>query len=685
MQEKLLKQPKEETEEIYELAGVLVHTGTAESGHYYSYIRDPRPRETVPDPKVQWFEFNDSEVKPWRIEELDHWCFGGQEMTYDPAYYPEPPFKSYSAYMLFYRRRPKVVGFPQIVTELRLPPPSLRAEVQRYNDNFVRRYVIYGEDLSAFVAKLLRSMPLKETSRLEECEIQELEEHGNDLYPLVLGLQVYRLVVSRMDFRSSVEKFCTALQYAVRSSPAARHYFYAWLQKTPGCLKELLLSNINEKSRSQSAQLIASALTGDEVAKPRSYNPENGIDVLDLEVVRSVITDIANLVYSAGDNWRSWSEYFETLTLIAKDPDWARLLIEENMIANTAYHFVHVFMVRRAAPRGFGRLKYPDNERLRPNYKKLVGLLAQLIQHVIITQSNPSGDRNFAALDEPGWITDEEWNLLFLEWDSDYLMMSNRRSTLNVFVHRLFETSCEVADITTLVKWMLTEAILHENMGSQKLAILATLCRQADPNHINATEALDVIWKLFDDLRLDDENVERWEGSLLLLVRRIASWSEYLRDSFYGQDYLSFWKYVYDLENDSFRAIFLANLPQIASQLIYSNEAPVRDRTAVWLQSLIPKFLDYDGDITIISCVENLRAKLLSQTELFLERKIVITERYTTVQSVVVPVLEVLKLISITFPGAANNLESIIESMAFMYKKLTSSATGKGEVNSRSA
>src|SRR5208282_2209923 len=111
MQEKGIKRRREETEEIYELVGVLVHTGTAESGHYYSYIRDPRPRETVPDPNVKWYEFNDSEVKPWRLEELDHWCFGGTEISYDPAFYAEPPTKSYSAYMLFYRKRPKALNF----------------------------------------------------------------------------------------------------------------------------------------------------------------------------------------------------------------------------------------------------------------------------------------------------------------------------------------------------------------------------------------------------------------------------------------------------------------------------------------------------------------------------------------------------------------------------------------------
>lgn len=36
----------------YKLAGMLVHSGSAESGHYYSYIKIGE----------QWFEFNDKVV-----------------------------------------------------------------------------------------------------------------------------------------------------------------------------------------------------------------------------------------------------------------------------------------------------------------------------------------------------------------------------------------------------------------------------------------------------------------------------------------------------------------------------------------------------------------------------------------------------------------------------------------------
>lgn len=56
----------------YDLIGVTVHTGTADGGHYYSFIRD-RTRD-------KWFLFNDAEVKPFDPKQIAAECFGG-EMT----------------------------------------------------------------------------------------------------------------------------------------------------------------------------------------------------------------------------------------------------------------------------------------------------------------------------------------------------------------------------------------------------------------------------------------------------------------------------------------------------------------------------------------------------------------------------------------------------------------------------
>ena len=55
---------------------MVVHTGTAEGGHYYSFIRD----RSSPQGRDQWFLFNDAEVKPFDPAQIASECFGG-EMT----------------------------------------------------------------------------------------------------------------------------------------------------------------------------------------------------------------------------------------------------------------------------------------------------------------------------------------------------------------------------------------------------------------------------------------------------------------------------------------------------------------------------------------------------------------------------------------------------------------------------
>lgn len=71
------KQNEDEESEIleYDLIGVTVHTGTADGGHYYSFIKD----RTV-GARDKWFLFNDAEVKPFDPNQIAAECFGG-EMT----------------------------------------------------------------------------------------------------------------------------------------------------------------------------------------------------------------------------------------------------------------------------------------------------------------------------------------------------------------------------------------------------------------------------------------------------------------------------------------------------------------------------------------------------------------------------------------------------------------------------
>ncbi|KAF9428041.1 hypothetical protein BGZ94_003521 [Podila epigama] len=95
----------------YNLVGVLVHTGTADSGHYYSYIKDrsaPESDSDVGSEHTQWYHFNDSKVEEFDPIEIPSKAFGGAEFIPSESPYLKSPSrtmtKPYSAYMLFYER-----------------------------------------------------------------------------------------------------------------------------------------------------------------------------------------------------------------------------------------------------------------------------------------------------------------------------------------------------------------------------------------------------------------------------------------------------------------------------------------------------------------------------------------------------------------------------------------------------
>ena len=78
----------------YRLVGILIHSGSANSGHYYSYIKE---RQFAAGEEPRWYEFNDNSVTPFDPDTIPNHCFGGKHTDYRGT-------KHYSAYMLFYER-----------------------------------------------------------------------------------------------------------------------------------------------------------------------------------------------------------------------------------------------------------------------------------------------------------------------------------------------------------------------------------------------------------------------------------------------------------------------------------------------------------------------------------------------------------------------------------------------------
>jgi hypothetical protein len=57
------------------LKGIVVHSGTADSGHYYSFIKDYKAENGE-----KWYEFNDNIVRDFDLADLANECFGGDEI-----------------------------------------------------------------------------------------------------------------------------------------------------------------------------------------------------------------------------------------------------------------------------------------------------------------------------------------------------------------------------------------------------------------------------------------------------------------------------------------------------------------------------------------------------------------------------------------------------------------------------
>ncbi|KAH3756594.1 Ubiquitin carboxyl-terminal hydrolase 34 [Pelomyxa schiedti] len=106
----------------YELVGIVVHQGTADSGHYYSLHRETTP------PYTRWFEFNDTLVMPFDPKQIPNECFGGYEdvNVWDASeqrYVQQTRAKINNAYILFYQRVHPSTNREHTVEPILPPPP----------------------------------------------------------------------------------------------------------------------------------------------------------------------------------------------------------------------------------------------------------------------------------------------------------------------------------------------------------------------------------------------------------------------------------------------------------------------------------------------------------------------------------------------------------------------------------
>ena len=104
------KYPKEYYE--YQLSGIVVHSGTADSGHYYSFIKDRENPESG-----KWYEMNDAMVRDFDPKEIAAECFGGEDTFTGYNMMQMKSVRYRNAYLLFYERKTPIEVVDEEVQE----------------------------------------------------------------------------------------------------------------------------------------------------------------------------------------------------------------------------------------------------------------------------------------------------------------------------------------------------------------------------------------------------------------------------------------------------------------------------------------------------------------------------------------------------------------------------------------
>jgi hypothetical protein len=152
------QEQQDEKAYLYEAVGVVVHSGGAEGGHYYSFIKDRF--------KGKWFEFNDTNVKPFDIKDLPDETFGGESKRDNflgnaGDFIGEEVFsRSKNAYFIIYQKK-----FPEPYETIQLNDPnheyvkgipkSIYQHIWDENMLFMKRMYFFDSEYLHFIREFL--------------------------------------------------------------------------------------------------------------------------------------------------------------------------------------------------------------------------------------------------------------------------------------------------------------------------------------------------------------------------------------------------------------------------------------------------------------------------------------------------------------------------------------------------
>lgn len=432
--------------DVFELVGVLVHSGTAESGHYYSYVRE-RP---LAGGRKSWVEFNDADVTAFDPSKIAEQCFGGM---HEPVYgnnMNQPRFgKVWNAYMLFYQRvssmeaakeiyRPSERGTP---VQVQLPR-DLGNHIAMENELFIRTYCLLDPYHASFVRYLLGLS--RDQAIAESPNSSELQKSA-----VYVALDTLDQLISRSREMSELDRLLTEFGRTIHDTPNGAEHILEWVADHDTGLRNLILKPLQQPVRAVSMKILLMALAK---LQERAIDSDAG-EAESHEWMTKFSRGYRDVASSMEKLWsilptvsRSWDDYFEFLSRLTRfQVPVVEVLLEHGFLLRC----LEILWLDREDSKKLKRqyaLYYRNVERGRKySHRNLMEFLASLLRH-IDPMLSPTAD------DEPRTVRDGRYSLT--EMEDSYIRTLGSSNEL-VFLRRVLQHHANSGASRAIMEWFL--------------------------------------------------------------------------------------------------------------------------------------------------------------------------------------------------------------------------------------
>eukprot|EP01087_Luapelamoeba_hula_P004813 TRINITY_DN1477_c2_g1_i2.p1 TRINITY_DN1477_c2_g1~~TRINITY_DN1477_c2_g1_i2.p1 ORF type:complete len:2138 (-),score=282.67 TRINITY_DN1477_c2_g1_i2:109-6522(-) len=567
----------------FELAGILVHSGTADWGHYYSFVKERIPR--APGLPLRWYHFNDTLVEPFDEQDIPKACYGGSDpvMEWDPMegkqvqkYKARPN----NAYILFYRRVEPIVDKP---TELfgkdasALVPSPIYQSIWEGNTAFYHDKNIFDVDYFEFIWEII--MLHKHSVPIIDYE-QTVDLSDPATKSIVLACKFLFETLSHAKETSMLPRYINQLKQLFSTDiPACKWFLESqamdliwmkdiFLECTVPATSELyaklvvhIMSCLVPYEREKYYERVTDLMEVDEEEEDSDSEPEEqaaSLVVRFLEAYVALIDD-NNLARS----WKRFGHYFMVLQDFAKlgsaerelFSSWRLLYRLGNFYLGAESPFLPRKKKKRAIPMG--------EKKLPPKLEFMIGLFSVLVRGCK-TNIDPSAPTPPTQL--PGIVLDMQ--------RKDAKMIVSE-----VFWKKVLREGINPYECGVIIRHLAWE---NNDLSTKFIDLLTTGIHEADPEHFPPYFEVSTALLSIED-SLHHHRVDVFLGKFLVVIQNNLRYRTATQHTI---------KYLADIAPllKSVREWLLTHMSQwIEPWLLASIHATVREQAELLVMSLVPR------------------------------------------------------------------------------------------------